>query len=71
MPTLDEIDARLTAPGGPFEVVVEDVLGEAMPVFKHRKRSLRELLAGSAAHGDKEYIVREGDYLVGSGYYTE
>jgi acyl-CoA synthetase (AMP-forming)/AMP-acid ligase II len=57
VPTLDEIDARLTAPGGPFEMVEEDVLGERMAVFKNRKRSLRELLAGSAAHGDKEYIV--------------
>lgn len=57
MPTLDEIEARLTGPGGPFEIAQEDVLGERMPVFRSRKRSLRELLAASAAHGDKEYIV--------------
>ena len=64
MPTLDEIDARLTGPCGPFEVVEEDVLGERMPVFKNRRRSLRELLAGSAVHGDKEYLV-QGDRRIG------
>ena len=41
MSSEDAILARLTAPGGPFEVVVEDVLGEQMPVIKNRPRSLR------------------------------
>jgi acyl-CoA synthetase (AMP-forming)/AMP-acid ligase II len=57
MSSEDAILARLTAPGGPFEVVVEDVLGERMPVIKNRPRSLRELLERSRAHGDKEYVV--------------
>jgi long-chain acyl-CoA synthetase len=57
VPTLDEIDAQLTAPGAPFEIVEEEVLGERMAVFKTRKRSLRELLEASAVHGEKEYIV--------------
>ena len=55
-----EIERNLTGPGAPFEVVEEDVLGERMPVFKNRKRSLRELLEASAAFGDQEYIVYEG-----------
>jgi acyl-CoA synthetase (AMP-forming)/AMP-acid ligase II len=58
MQKLAEIEARLTAPGGPFEIAEEEVLGERMAVFRKRPRSLRELLAGSAAHGDKEYIVQ-------------
>jgi acyl-CoA synthetase (AMP-forming)/AMP-acid ligase II len=53
----DEIQAQLTGPGGPFEIGEEDVLGERMPVFTKRMRSLRELLAASAAHGAAEYIV--------------
>jgi acyl-CoA synthetase (AMP-forming)/AMP-acid ligase II len=53
----DEIQAQLTGPGGPFEVGEEDVLGERMPVFKRRLRSLREMLAASEAHGAAEYIV--------------
>jgi acyl-CoA synthetase (AMP-forming)/AMP-acid ligase II len=51
------VRAKLTGPGGPFEIVHEDVLGERMPVFKSRARSLRELLRSSAAHGEREYLV--------------
>jgi acyl-CoA synthetase (AMP-forming)/AMP-acid ligase II len=57
MSTADEILARLTAPGGPFEIAYEDVLGARLPVIKNRPRSLRELLERSRAHGDKEYAV--------------
>jgi long-chain acyl-CoA synthetase len=57
VPSLDEIDARLTAPGAPFEIIEEEVFGQRMAVFKSRKRSLRELLEASGVHGDKEYIV--------------
>lgn len=54
------IESQLIAPGGAFEIVHEDVLGRRMPVFKNRARSLRELLANSAGHGDKEYVVCGG-----------
>jgi acyl-CoA synthetase (AMP-forming)/AMP-acid ligase II len=49
----------LTGPGGPFEIALEQVLGERMGVFKNRPRSLRDLLRASAAHGDKEYLVHD------------
>ncbi|MEZ4217628.1 MAG: class I adenylate-forming enzyme family protein [Myxococcota bacterium] len=52
-----EAQVRLTAPGAPFEIVEEDVLGERLPVYKARVRSLRELLQRSAAHGDTTYFV--------------
>ncbi|MFQ5417083.1 MAG: class I adenylate-forming enzyme family protein, partial [Myxococcota bacterium] len=54
---LEEIEARLTGPGGPFEIVEEEVLGVPMQVCKSRLASLRELLDASAARGDHEYIV--------------
>lgn len=57
MTTVQEIEAQLTGPGGPFEVEIAQVLGESMPVFKGRARSLRELLEASRAHAGKEYIV--------------
>ncbi len=57
MADLAAIEARLTAPGAPFEIAVEDVLGARMPVFANRLRSLRALLEQSAAHGEKEYLV--------------
>ncbi|MCP2300316.1 Acyl-CoA synthetase (AMP-forming)/AMP-acid ligase II [Nocardia amikacinitolerans] len=50
---------RLTGPGGPFETTVEDVLGAPLPVLKNRGRALREVLAASAALGDREYLVTE------------
>ncbi|TQM31011.1 class I adenylate-forming enzyme family protein [Nocardia bhagyanarayanae] len=50
---------RLTGPGGPFETTVEDVLGAPLPVQKNRGRALREVLAASAALGDREYLVTE------------
>jgi acyl-CoA synthetase (AMP-forming)/AMP-acid ligase II len=55
----EDVTSQLTGPGAPFEIATEDVLGEAMPVLKNRPRSLRELLAASALHGDKEYLVHE------------
>jgi acyl-CoA synthetase (AMP-forming)/AMP-acid ligase II len=60
----EELRARLTGPGGPFEIVEETVLGERMRVFKNRPRALRELLASSAAHGEKEYLV-QGERRIG------
>ncbi len=57
MRTYEEILAEATQPGGLFEIVEEEVLGERMQVFKDRKKSLRQLLEESAMHGDKEYIV--------------
>ena len=60
MSTLAEIEARLTAPGAPFETVVESVFGEPMPVFKQRARSLVEVLAASRAYGAAEYLVCDG-----------
>jgi acyl-CoA synthetase (AMP-forming)/AMP-acid ligase II len=57
MASTQEILARITGPGGPFELAVEDVLGERMQVVSGRTPSLRELLERSALHGDKEYIV--------------
>jgi len=47
----------LLAPGGPFEMAVEDVLGEPMQVFVKRNRSLRELLEQAGRFGDADYAV--------------
>ena len=55
--SLEEAEARLLAPGSPFELTEEEVLGETMQVYKNRAKSLRELLQASAAHGDKDYMV--------------
>ena len=47
----------LVGPGGPFELVNEQVLGTELPVFAHRRRALHELLAESAAFGERTYVA--------------
>ncbi|MFE3445171.1 class I adenylate-forming enzyme family protein [Nocardia sp. NPDC059180] len=47
---------NLTGPGGRFQMVIEDVLGAPMPVMRHRKNSLRDVLT-AATHGDRDYLV--------------
>lgn len=54
-----EVVARLTAPGAPFEIRTEDVLGEPMRVFAHRQRNLGAFLLASERFGDREYLVTE------------
>jgi acyl-CoA synthetase (AMP-forming)/AMP-acid ligase II len=63
MITREEAVARLTAPGAPFEIRTEDVLGEKMEVFARRQRSLGALLRASARFGDREYLVTEHSRL--------
>ena len=52
-------ERELVAPGAPFELVVEEVLGAKLPVFKNRLRDLRQVLERSRSHGDLEYVVYE------------
>jgi acyl-CoA synthetase (AMP-forming)/AMP-acid ligase II len=58
-PVHARVEERLLAPGGPFEMGVEAVLGVPTPVFRERQRSLREVLLASAAFGEREYLVCE------------
>ena len=57
MTAKDEAVALLTAPGAPFEIHTENVLGEQLEVFRHRQRSLGALLESSRRFGDAEYLV--------------
>ncbi|MCP4040120.1 MAG: acyl--CoA ligase, partial [bacterium] len=52
--------AKLTAPGSPFELRVEQVGGIPIRNFVSRPRSLRELVAGAGQRGDVEFLV-QGD----------
>ena len=52
-----QVVAGLTAPGAPFELVVEDVLGAPVQLFVNRRRALHELLAESLQHGDRTYLA--------------
>ena len=53
--------AEATAPGSPFEVALEDVLGTPLPVFRTRQRSLREMLDSSIERmGPLGYFTLDG-----------
>jgi acyl-CoA synthetase (AMP-forming)/AMP-acid ligase II len=68
-----EADAALTAPGAPFEIAEEDVLGERMEVFARRPHSLRDLLLGAADQfGDRDcYVWSDGRRSTFAGLVTE
>jgi long-chain acyl-CoA synthetase len=51
--------AQLTGVGGAFEIAVDDVLGHPMQVYKHRMRSLRELMAQNVARADVDWVVQD------------
>lgn len=53
----EEAEKMLTAPGAPFELSEEEVLGERIAVFKTRAPSLRDLLRTSENHGDSTYVI--------------
>src|SRR5829696_1544866 len=63
MPTHAEAIAVLTGPGQPFELEEIDHAGGPWRVYKHAPVSMAEVLRGTAAHGDREYIVFEGERL--------
>src|SRR4051794_41449419 len=50
--------ARLTGPGGRFELTDEDVAGVRLPAFCHRRAALADWLVDSAAFGEREYLVQ-------------
>jgi len=59
----DPVVEQLTGPGGPFEIVVEEVLGVPMQVYKNRLGTMRDLIALADARADVEFLVHEGRRL--------
>ena len=60
MPTSAEVQAMLTGPGGPFEVVTDTVNGVEMKVYKDRMKSLREVAAMGFGRGDEQDFIVYG-----------
>jgi len=58
---LREVHARLTAPGSPFEMVEADVLGRRQRLWKNAPATLREIFLVGRSHGDKTFLVYEGE----------
>jgi long-chain acyl-CoA synthetase len=55
---IDVLDT-LTGPGGPFEVVTDDVRGVPLQVYKSRLGSMRELIDMSNGRGDADFVVQD------------
>ncbi len=60
--------ARLTGPGGPFELRPEAIRGVELPAFVHRRAALREWLVESAAFGERDFLVQDGRRLSFAGH---
>ncbi|MBK5286893.1 MAG: acyl--CoA ligase [Acidimicrobiia bacterium] len=52
--------ADLVGPGGQYEIVVEDVLGADLQVYKNRFASMRDVIAIGDARADVDWLV-QGD----------
>jgi long-chain acyl-CoA synthetase len=59
-PSYEDLVTHLTGPGGPFEVVTEDIGGRPQRAFKNRERTLREKVANAGARGDQDFLI-QGD----------
>lgn len=65
MDTIADVLARcqheMTAPGAPFELVEQTVNGRVVKAYRHAARTLPEFLDLGRAHGEREFMVYEGD----------
>ena len=52
-----EVRAELTGPGGFFETTDETVRGWPIEVFANRARSVRDMVANTEGHGEKDFLV--------------
>lgn len=53
--------AQLTAPGAPFELVDVEAHGRRFKAYRQAPASLAALIGSGRIHGDKEFMVYEGD----------
>ncbi len=53
--------AQLTAPGAPFELVSVQVGDQWLPAYRHAFATLPALIDAGRVHGEREFMVYEGD----------
>src|SRR5580658_533915 len=61
--TASALEQQLTGPGGPFEVVVEDVMGVPTKVYRQRLRSLREVAALAEQRASLPFLAYRNDQV--------
>jgi len=60
---LQKAKELLTGPGGDFEIARADVMGNNILTYTKAPPSVRELWLMTAAHGDRTYLVYEGERI--------
>jgi long-chain acyl-CoA synthetase len=72
MRSLADVDAELTAKGGPFEIETLDIAGRVTRTWKHAPASMAALLEeGRKRGGDKDFIVHEGERITHAEHYRQ
>ncbi|TSA52214.1 MAG: long-chain fatty acid--CoA ligase [Actinobacteria bacterium] len=59
--TWQEANAQVVAPGQIFELIDAEVLGVKTQIFKNAPPNLGQVFAGARGHGDKTFLVYEGE----------
>nr|WP_070958525.1 class I adenylate-forming enzyme family protein [Hyphomonas sp. Mor2] len=54
---------QLTGPGGPFEIIETEILGNRIRDFKNRPNSIREIWLATTPFADRTYLVYEDDRI--------
>ncbi len=60
---LKQARQELTGPGGPFEIVEADVLGQRLRTFKNAPPSVREIWLSTLQFADRPYLIYEDERL--------
>lgn len=58
---LEAAKAKLTGPGGDFEIVETEILGNRILAYKSGPNSIRDIWAATAQYADRTYIVYEDE----------
>ena len=61
--TRAEAIAALTGPGQPFELETIERRGVPLRVFKQAPASMRDVLASTRGHGDRDFLVYQGERI--------
>ena len=70
MPTREEVIAGLTA-GGPFELGVDEAAGYPIRVYRNAPASLRQVFQGTAAYGDRPFLIYEDEVLTFQAHFAQ
>lgn len=67
----DQSLAALTAPGSDFETITRTIDGVDYTVYKNAPSSLQDVYTAATAHGDKEFIVFEGERFTFNDFFRQ